>query len=59
MLKLEEESIEGYKTLLVEAKEKYKGEPKLHDRLKTLISDEKKHAKLVQELLSIAKRQED
>ena len=59
MLRLEEEGIQAYESLLDECQKKHKNEKEVHQDLKTLITDEKKHAKLVQELLKIVKRQED
>ena len=59
MLRLEEEGIEAYAWLLDECQEKHKNEKEVHEHLKTLITDEKKHARLVKELLKIVKRQED
>ncbi len=57
MLKLEEQSITDYESILKECKGKKKSV--LETDLKQLILDEKKHAKLVRELLSIVNRQED
>ncbi len=59
MLRLEEESVVAYESYLDECKEKYKDEKEVQRHLKTLIADEKKHARLVRELLKIVKRQED
>lgn len=59
MLKLEEQSVEDYGALLKESKLKYRSATQLQDHLKQLIVDEKKHAKLVRELLSIVDRQAD
>jgi len=57
MLKLEEQSITDYGSILKECKGKKNSV--LETDLKKLILDEKKHAKLVRELLSIVNRQED
>ena len=59
MLRLEEESMVTYESYLDECKEKHKDEKEVREHLKTLITDEKKHARLVRELLKIVKRQED
>ena len=57
MLKLEEQSIVDYTSVLKECKGK--GNTVFETNLKKLILDEKKHAKLVKELLNIVDRQED
>ena len=59
MLRLEEESINAYETLFDECKKKYEDEKEAQEHLKKLIVDEKKHARLVRELLKIVKCQED
>ena len=59
MLRLEEESVVAYQSFLDECQEKHKNEKEVREHLKTLITDEKKHARLVKELLKIVKRQED
>ena len=58
MLKLEEESVVDYQALLEECKTKFKGHS-LVSHLEKLITDEKKHALLVKELLAILERQPD
>ncbi len=55
MLALEEQSIHDYKDLLKECG-KSKDEETI-EKLKQLIADETRHAKLVQELIRIVKRQ--
>ena len=59
MLKLEEQSILDYESLLQECVNKGKDEKVIGTNLEKLIADEKKHAKLVQELLAIVGRQSD
>lgn len=59
MLRLEEEGLVTYESYLDECKEKHKDEKGVQRHLKTLITDEKKHARLVRELIKIVKRQED
>ena len=59
MLRLEEESVETYEEFLGECKKGREEDPEIEQHLKTLITDEKKHARLVQELIKIVKRQED
>jgi len=59
MLRLEEESALAYQEFLDECKEKHKNKKEIQQQLKTLITDEKRHARLVQELLKIVERQED
>ena len=59
MRELEERSIVEYQALLEECKSKYKNERTLQKDLEQLITDEKKHAKLVQELLKITGAQSD
>ena len=56
MLDLEEQSVVAYESVLKECK---KPNSELETDLKKLILDEKKHAKLVSELLKIVNRQED
>ena len=58
MLKLEEESVVDYQALLEECKTKFKGHS-LASHLEKLITDEKKHALLVKELIAILERQPD
>lgn len=58
MLKLEEESIVDYQALLGECKTKHKGHS-IEPHFEKLITDEKKHALLCKELLSILERQPD
>ena len=62
MLELEERGIADYQTLLEGCKRKEKGkagQPQLQDDLKQLVTDEKKHAGLVRELLKIVESQAD
>ena len=59
MLRLEEQSAIAYESVLEECKDQWKENPELETSLKKIISDEKKHAKLVQELLEIVNQQED
>ena len=59
MLKLEEQSAIAYESVLEECKDQWKENPELETSLKKIISDEKKHAKLVRELLEIVNQQED
>ncbi|MBI4394580.1 MAG: hypothetical protein HY583_00125 [Candidatus Omnitrophica bacterium] len=59
MLDLEREAVSGYSDLLKEYQDKYKGESQVQNHLKKLIIDEKKHAKLVEELLRTVQSQED
>ena len=58
MLKLEEESVVDYQALLEECKTKYKDHAVV-PHFEKLITDEKKHALLVKELLAILNRQSD
>ena len=58
MLKLEEQSVVDYQSPLDETKERFKDHP-IEPHLKKLITDEKKHAQLVKELLTILHRQAD
>ena len=58
MLKLEEESVKDYQSLSGECKTKYK-DHSIIPHLEKLITDEKKHALLVKELLTILNRQPD
>ena len=59
MLKLEEQSVIAYESVLGECKDECKESPGLETSLKKLVSDEKKHAKLVRELLKIVEKQKD
>ena len=59
MLRLEQESVVAYEELLEECEKKHKSEKEIQQHFKTLIQDEKKHAKLVQELIKIVECQED
>lgn len=59
MLKLEEQSALDYQSLLEECKRKHKEETEVQASLKKLITDEKKHARLVRTLLNIAGQQAD
>lgn len=59
MLRLEEESIKAYEMFLGECREKHEDDEEIQQHLKTLIRDEKKHARLVRELLKIVERQEE
>ena len=59
MLKLEEQSAIAYESVLEECKDQWKENPEFETSLKKLVSDEKKHAKLVRELLKIMDKQED
>lgn len=56
MLHLEEKAAADYEALLRECRAKY-GEHSIIPDLERLISDEKKHARLVKELLDILGRQ--
>jgi rubrerythrin len=58
MLRLEEEALEAYEAVLDECHKNYGDEKEVQAHLKSLITDEKKHARLVQELIKIVKRQE-
>ena len=58
MLRLEEESVTDYQALLEECKTKYKSHT-LIPHFERLITDEKKHAHLCKELLTILNRQPD
>ncbi len=55
MLALEEQSIVGYKGLIKECN-KFQDEETV-EKLKQLIADETRHARLVRELIKIVKRQ--
>ncbi|MBI1977468.1 MAG: hypothetical protein HYS55_01795 [Candidatus Omnitrophica bacterium] len=57
MLALEETCVREYGALLRECKQKYKTDRELQNQFQKLIADEKKHAKLVRELLTIVQRQ--
>ena len=59
MLSLEQQSILDYQDLLKECQTKHKGELQVQAHLKKLIVGEKKHAKLVKELLNIVSHQQD
>ena len=59
MLELEEQSVTDYQALLEECQKKYQDQTDLQRDLKKLIVDEKKHARLVRELLSIVGMQAD
>ena len=59
MLELEEGSVSEYEDLLKKCGEKYGSGLKFQDELKNLIADEKKHVRLVRELLSIVREQKD
>ena len=59
MLRLEQEGISNYESLLEACKGKSKDQTRLRAQLKDLVADEKKHVKLVQELLEIVERQPD
>ena len=58
MLQLEEQSVTDYQALLKECQKKYKGHS-IEANLEKLITDEKKHALLVRELIGILDRQFD
>ena len=55
MLELEKKSIRNYEALLEECRKKYTGHS-LEAHFEKLIADEKKHVRLVQELIAIADR---
>lgn len=57
ILSLEETCVREYGVLLKECKQKYKTDRELQNQFQKLIADEKKHAKLVRELLTIVHRQ--
>ena len=59
MLRLEQEGVSNYESLLGECKGKSKDRVRLRAQLKDLVADEKKHVKLVQELLEIVEKQPD
>lgn len=59
MLRLEEEGVSSYEALLEECQSQHKTERTLQAELKNLIADEKKHVRLVRELLEIVARQAD
>ena len=50
MLRLEEEGIVTYESFLDECRKNHKSEKEVQEQLKTLITDEKKHARLVCEV---------
>ncbi|HTL71599.1 MAG TPA: hypothetical protein VL404_09950 [Candidatus Eisenbacteria bacterium] len=56
MLELERGAVRDYEELLAESRAKFK-KAALEAHLEHLIADEKKHARLVEELLEILKRQ--
>ena len=56
MLKLEEQAVLDYQELLDESRAKHEEHP-IVSHLERLIVDEKKHARLVRELLSILEKQ--
>ncbi len=58
MLGLERQSITDYQSLLEECKKNYKDHA-IQAHLEKLIVDEKKHERLVQELLEILRQQAD
>ena len=58
MLGLEQQSVTDYQELLKECRKKYKGHS-IEPNLERLISDEKKHVLLVQELIEILNKQAD
>ena len=58
MLKLENNSVVAYQALLEETKKSFKNHS-IFAHLERLISDEKKHALLVRELMQILERQPD
>jgi len=58
MLKLEEESVKDYQTLIEECRRKHK-DHSIIPHFEKLIADEKKHVALVKELLQILNRQSD
>ena len=58
MLELENKAVTEYQALLEECKRKHKGHS-IEAHLERLIKDEKKHAGLVQELITILDSQKD
>lgn len=56
MLKLEEQAVLDYQELLDECRSKHREHP-IEPHLERLIVDERKHARLVRELLSILAKQ--
>ncbi len=58
MLQLEEQSVLDYEALLEESRRRFKAHP-IIPHLEKLILDERRHARLVQELLRILERQPD
>ncbi len=58
MLSLETQSVTDYQSLLEECKKNYKNHA-IQAHLEKLIVDEKKHERLVQELLEILRQQAD
>ena len=59
MLELERQGAADYQNLLKECQDKHKNQLEIQAHLKKLITDEKKHVKLVQELIDIVNRQKD
>lgn len=58
MLELEKKSVVDYEALLEECRKRFKNHA-IQEHLEKLIHDEKKHARLVGELLEILARQRD
>ena len=58
MLELEKKSIQSYEALLEECRKKHKGHS-IEPHLERLIADEKKHERLVRQLLEILRAQLD
>ena len=58
MFLLEKQGVRNYEMLLKECQDKYKSHP-IVPHFKKLITDEKKHVLLVEELLTILRRQPD
>lgn len=58
MLELEVQGVADYQALLDECRQNYKGHS-IEPHLEKLVSDEKKHAALVEELIQILGRQPD
>lgn len=58
MLKLEKKSVVTYRDLLEECQKRFK-DHSIISHLERLIRDEKRHARLVQELIKILNRQAD
>ena len=57
MLELEVRGLSEYEALFEECKRQYRDETELQARLKKMITDEKKHVKLVEQLLKIVGQQ--